>query len=283
VAWNVQGTALSRSGKDLIKVDLCDPKQIRDALLKYKPHVIIHCAAQRFPDKVDKNLDAATKLNVEASGEIARVCEEIGAWCLYISTDYVFADRGQKPGHLSKDQPNPLQNYGKLKLAGEQATLKAQPTGGVLRIPALYGPVEELSESPITNVVINTVLDTSKPAVHDAWATRMPTHVDDVAFIVRQLAERRMANAKFGGIFHFSGNEPYSKIEMARTMGKILGIDTKHLSGDSSQPTGSAAARPKDSRLDCSELVAMGFVLKITPFEEGLRSMLAPFNLSKTS
>lgn len=65
------------------------------------------------------------------------------------------------------------------------------PDNGVLRVPILYGEVETLKESAVT-VLFSKVKDTSCQAPMDVKQRRFPTHVDDVAYVTRKLAEKRL-------------------------------------------------------------------------------------------
>ncbi len=97
---------------------------------------------------------------------------------VYISTDYVF-DGTSAPYDVDAI-PNPIQLYGKTKLAGEQAILSTVSEIGrrvVLRVPVLYGPVKVNSDSAI-NIVLDVVRDQSgKEYKMDHYQTRYPTNV----------------------------------------------------------------------------------------------------------
>ena len=62
-----------RSGgaTNLVKVDLTDIDNIENFINKMKPDFLIHSAAQRFPDKLQKNPEEGRKLNVEATKALA--------------------------------------------------------------------------------------------------------------------------------------------------------------------------------------------------------------------
>merc|ERR1712155_210146 len=100
------GLAHSRPGPGLVQLDLTDL-----------------AAAQRFPDKVEADFEAAKLLNVESSRTIAEACQEAGARMIYISTDYVFP--GDHPPYFPDNPARPLNKYGETKLAGEAAVLGA--------------------------------------------------------------------------------------------------------------------------------------------------------------
>ena len=60
-----------RTAPDLHKLDLTDFGTVTAAITKFKPTFIIHSAAQRFPDKVSSNPEAARRLNVDATFHLA--------------------------------------------------------------------------------------------------------------------------------------------------------------------------------------------------------------------
>lgn len=205
--WTVKGTGFSRAstvqttasdGKptpEILKLDLSKPSEIESLLDTLKPHVVVHCAANRYPDKVDKDPEGTKKLNVEASGTLAKFCAERGILLIYISTDYVFSGRPGEAPYEAGDQTGPTNLYGATKLDGERAVLgefeKAETKGGfgvVLRVPILYGKAERTDESAV-NVLIESVRKAAAAAEEekdkkkikmDHWALRYPTNTEDV-------------------------------------------------------------------------------------------------------
>ena len=89
----VIGTAFSRSGTNLVQVDLTNLDQAKKIILDNKPDVLVHAAAQRFPDKMQKDPELARRLNVDATKVLAESLKDVGGKMLYISTDYVFDGR----------------------------------------------------------------------------------------------------------------------------------------------------------------------------------------------
>jgi dTDP-4-dehydrorhamnose reductase len=63
----------SRIGDGLHKLDLTDENEVKKAVMQFKPRFLIHCAAQRFPEKVDLDPEGAAKINVDASRYLAQV------------------------------------------------------------------------------------------------------------------------------------------------------------------------------------------------------------------
>jgi dTDP-4-dehydrorhamnose reductase len=215
----------------------------------------------------DTDPAATTALNVDATRAVVDAARESGAWVLYISTDYVFD--GTRPPYRIDDPTNPINHYGRTKLQGEVATLQSDPQNCALRIPILYGLVESLDESPVT-ILARDVRD-PRPKLVEHWATRFPTHADDVAVVCRQIVLRRIEDPGLAGIFHWRGGEALTKYEMAVEIARALGLSAAHLSPDDRPPAG--APRPKNTMLDCSRLEALG-IGRRTPFLEGIAEAL---------
>ncbi|XP_010175436.1 methionine adenosyltransferase 2 subunit beta-like, partial [Antrostomus carolinensis] len=120
--WNAVGCGYRRARPRFEQINLLDSVAVHDIIHDFQPHVIVHCAAERRPDVVESQPDAASQLNVAASGNLAKEAAGVGAFLIYISTDYVFD--GTSPPYKESDVPNPLNLYGKTKLDGEKAVLE---------------------------------------------------------------------------------------------------------------------------------------------------------------
>ncbi|KAJ2355684.1 hypothetical protein IWW50_003157, partial [Coemansia erecta] len=207
----VIGTAFSRATDKLEKLDLSDQAAVSAFLSKHQPQAVIHCAAEKRPDVAESNQPAVEQLNAQVPGYLARLAKQINAFFVYISTDYVFD--GTKPPYQVDDQPNPLNFYGRTKLAGEKAVLAANEQAVILRVPVLYGEAESASESAI-NVLVDLVRGSANAKV-DALQARFPTCTDDVARVLLDMAEVSVgaAGEAISGIFHFSAKEELTKYQ----------------------------------------------------------------------
>ncbi len=150
-------------------------------------------AANRFPDKVDKDPEGTRVINIEASKSLAQLCAQRGIFLIYISTDYVFAGKPGDAPYEADAQTGPTNLYGQTKLDGETAVLEAfkaagkEGLGAVLRVPVLYGSALENKESAV-NVLMDAVLKVQQEGVKvsmDHWALRFPTNTEDVARVCR--------------------------------------------------------------------------------------------------
>ncbi|XP_042223014.1 methionine adenosyltransferase 2 subunit beta-like [Homarus americanus] len=178
--WKVVGIAFSRVGPGLRRCDLTNEEDVSTLIKEEKPDVIIHAAAQRFPDIVENKYEETVLLNVKTSALIASIAHEIGCKMIHISTDYVFD--GSAPPYTVEDKCNPLSKYGQTKLDSEQAILTEVSSACILRVPVLYGPVERLEESAVTCLL--GILKSKEPKSVSHYDKRCPAHVHDVAHIL---------------------------------------------------------------------------------------------------
>ncbi|KAF7319002.1 RmlD-sub-bind domain-containing protein [Mycena chlorophos] len=256
-AADTQVLALShtRSGDGLTQLDLLDKPKVESSLSAFKPDWLIHCAAERRPDVAEKDPEGAQKLNADVPLHLAQLAKSLHFTLIYISTDYVFD--GTAPPYAPAAKPNPLQLYGRTKLDGELSVLSVPGASAViLRVPVLYGPAPNNSDSAV-NILVDVVADQSgKIYKMDHFATRYPTNVVDIAnFLVRLSAFK----ASIPPILHYSGDEPFTKYEMCLIFAKILGVSHAHIIPDAEPPTGAGATtRPRDCHLYTKETEDLG-------------------------
>ena len=280
--YTLLGLAYSRATPPLQKVDLCDEAATKAVIEEFKPDIVVHCAAERFPDKVDADPDRAKTLNVGACERLAAACADCGAALVYISTDYVF-DGGVKTGvyppYDTDAPPNPINFYGETKRAGEVAVLAVQAAHPcVLRVPVLYAYDQEtLAESASLVVAEALKGSSSEPKLIDDWGVRFPTACDDVSEAIRLIIEaKREDKAKITGIYHCSSPERSTKYSQSLLMAKVLGLPSEHLKPNGEPPSG--APRPQNTQLDCSSTwAALGGKPQFKSLEEGFARALAPF------
>jgi dTDP-4-dehydrorhamnose reductase len=123
---------------DRARLDLTDLDQIVRVVREVKPALIINAGAYTAVDKAESDAAVAIRVNGDAPGVLADEARKIGAALIHYSTDYVFD--GKKAGAYSEaDTANPLNVYGRSKLAGERAIAQAGNHYLVLRTSWVYG------------------------------------------------------------------------------------------------------------------------------------------------
>lgn len=105
---------------DRTQADLTQLEKLKQILIDLKPDVIVNAAAYTAVDKAEEEQELAMLINGTAPGVIAEAAKQLDALFIHYSTDYVFDGTKTEP-YTEKDTPNPINVYGKTKLAGEKA------------------------------------------------------------------------------------------------------------------------------------------------------------------
>lgn len=123
--------------KDLSHLDITDDEAINNLFQKESYDYCINCAAYTNVEQAEKTPEPAYRVNVEGVKKLAMACKKHGVVLIHVSTDYVFD--GEKEGpYTVEDRPNPINEYGKSKLKGEQYIRELLENHYILRTSWLY-------------------------------------------------------------------------------------------------------------------------------------------------
>ncbi|CAF3841776.1 unnamed protein product [Adineta steineri] len=276
--WDVTGLAYNRANKKhLIRCDLTNFDETDKIIREIQPHAIVHCAAERKPDVFEKDPKHSMFLNVEVTRHLAEFAAKENIFFILISTDYVFD--GKNPPYKEDATPNPLQAYGKSKYEAELVTQKASKNHLILRVPLLYGEVENLDENAVT-ILLKNIKNTDTRAKMDDVQTRYPTYVGDVAEVCLQLCEQRIKQnrTEIHGIVHFSGTQKYTKFQMAILIASLFHLPIDHIERDQGSVSNANVQRPDNAALDSSKLSHdLGIHIDQVNFETTIRRCLESF------
>jgi dTDP-4-dehydrorhamnose reductase len=120
------------------ELDLGDSDAIRRFVREVRPELIINAAAYTAVDKAEQESDLAMRVNGTAPGVLAEEAKRLGAILVHYSTDYVF-DGAKQSAYKEEDAPNPLNVYGRTKLAGDRAISESGCRYLILRTSWVYG------------------------------------------------------------------------------------------------------------------------------------------------
>ncbi|KAJ4993414.1 Methionine adenosyltransferase 2 subunit beta [Stagonosporopsis vannaccii] len=291
--WKAIGTGLHRiNPPDVVSLNLTSPGAIASLLDSVDPDVVVHCAANRYPDSCTANPAAARAINVEASRALAAATAARNILLIYISTDYVFPGRPGEAPYATTAPPDPPNMYGRTKLEGERAVLAAatQPNRAVvLRVPILYGPCDEPTESAV-NVLMAQLwtaqkLSPSDPKLHvDDYALRYPTNTQDVGRVCRDIAAFYLSTEnearELPTVLHFSGDECLTKWGIVKAFAEITGLPVDYLEPvrpQEGEVVGDGTVRPFDCHLDTRELRDLGVDVSTVGFREWWSKELGVF------
>jgi dTDP-4-dehydrorhamnose reductase len=142
--------AATRLGHDVValsraELDVTDADHVRRVVAAAEPRAVVNCAAWTDVDGAETAEAAATAVNGDGAGNVARAAAEVGARIVHVSTDYVFDGEREHAGGgagepwIESDPVNPLGAYGRSKLAGEEQVAAATPEHAIVRTAWLYG------------------------------------------------------------------------------------------------------------------------------------------------
>jgi dTDP-4-dehydrorhamnose reductase len=117
--------------------DIADRASVDAAFAEIRPDVVINAAAYNAVDDAEKNSKVAYAVNATGPGNLARAAERAGSRIIHISTDYVFDGASREP-YRPTDATNPLNTYGKSKLAGEREVEQAASDHLIIRTSWLF-------------------------------------------------------------------------------------------------------------------------------------------------
>jgi len=144
IGWELQRTlaqlgevvALGHTGEAAL--DLTNPQTIRNILRDTRPDLVVNAAAYTNVDHAENEPELALSINGHAPGVMAEEAKRLGALMVHYSTDYVFDGTKEVP-YTEDDTPNPINVYGRSKLAGEQAIQSVAGRYLIFRTSWVYG------------------------------------------------------------------------------------------------------------------------------------------------
>ncbi|MDH3992580.1 MAG: dTDP-4-dehydrorhamnose reductase [Gammaproteobacteria bacterium] len=196
------GQELTRSSGVLLQcvplsrreLDLADQDALQRALDDIAPQQVVNAAAYTAVDAAESDAAGAWRGNAEGPRLLAGACAERGIRLLHVSTDFVFD--GESPHPYTPEAPTaPLGEYGRSKLAGEQAVLEECPGALILRTGWVYSRFG----GNFVKTMLRLMADRDELAVV-ADQVGTPTWAAGLAQALWAAVER----PQLGGIYHWS-------------------------------------------------------------------------------
>jgi dTDP-4-dehydrorhamnose reductase len=122
---------------DFPAIDLADSAATRQLVHDCQPDLVVNAAAYTAVDLAEGEPELAAAINSTAPAILAEETKRIGSALIHYSTDYVFDGQKDTP-YLETDQTNPLNVYGRTKLAGEMAVEQVGYAYMILRTSWVY-------------------------------------------------------------------------------------------------------------------------------------------------
>ena len=247
---------------DIDTLDICDKEAVRRFVEENEVRYVLNCAAYTAVDKAEENVELCGRINRDAVRNIGEAARKVGAKVIHVSTDYVFDGTSCRP-YREEDAPAPVSVYGRTKLEGEEALMKACPESVIIRTAWLY--------SEYGNNFLKTVLRLARERdelrfVFDQVGT--PTYAGDLALALLTVLEKAEAGKFVPGIYHFSDEGVCSWYDFTVKILRIAGLDKRVIPIESEDyPT--PARRPHYSVLNKGKIKSV-YGLAIPHWESSL-------------
>jgi len=199
-------------------LDITDGVAVQTFIKLHKPDVVVHAAAMTQPDPCELNPIDCWEVNVTATRFLIDAAEEVKAFFIFLSTDFVFD--GLNGPYTETDIPGPVNYYGSSKLAAEKSVMESSLLQwAIVRTVLVYGNILVGNRSNVISWVKEN-LEQEKPikVVGDQWRT--PTYVEDLAKGILLVIQKKAT-----GIYHISGEEGLSPYDMAVATADYLHLD----------------------------------------------------------
>jgi dTDP-4-dehydrorhamnose reductase len=259
------------AGRDTM--DLVDPDAIRRTVREVHPDVIVNAAGYTAVDRAESDAATVHRVNAAASGILAEEAKRIGALLVHYSSVYVF-DGTKATAYDENDTPNPINEYGRSKLAGERAITAVGGDFLILRASWVY----DLRGRNFLLTMLGLAAERAELHVVDdqvgspTWARAI---AEATTHVLRNVGRAREAAGVYnlaaeGSVTRYAFTE--RTLEVSADVGS--GAARPRLSRIRTSDFPLPAARPLNSVLDSRKLES-SFGLRLSTWEEQLRGCLA--------
>ncbi len=234
-------------GADIKDFDITDAAATARFIEDYAPDTVIHCSAYTAVDRAEEEADLCRRVNVEGTRNIARVCRQLSARMVYVSTDYVFPGFGDRFYEVN-DPTGPATVYGKTKLGGEDAVKALLDRYFIVRVSWVFGK----NGNNFVKTMLRLGRERSEVSVVDDQIGS-PTYTADLAPVLCDLVQTE----KYG-VYHVTNEGVCSWADFAAEIFRLGGCTARVKPIPSSQYP-AKAPRPLNSRLSKKSLLEAGF------------------------
>lgn len=210
--------------KDKEDFDITDFELAKNMIKEISPEIIINCTGYIDVEKAETEEDKANLLNGYAVENLAKVCKEIDATLIHMSTEYVF-DGEKKEGYDENSMPNSKNAYGRSKALGEKLLQEVNCNHYIVRTSWLFGKNMQRGKERGVNF-IERIQELAKERdelnmVNDQFSK--PTFTFDLANALKKLIDEKFDF----GIYHIVNEGVATPYELANAVFEKENIKTK--------------------------------------------------------
>lgn len=231
------------TGLDIQEIDITNQNELFNKFSEIKPKIVINCSAYNLVENAEKDPNPAFKVNFEGVSNIVQACIKNNCFLVHYSTNHVF-DGTKKTPYLETDSTNPINQYGKSKLAGEEIIKKELPNNHlIIRTSWLYGEGTQnfiykfLKRNNEGGELVGVVNEIASPT-----STRLLVEIT-----IQAIEE------KLKGLYHLSNSGSASRWDWADEILQIIG-KPKEIKKVNVEYFNLLAKLPVNATLDCTKI-----------------------------
>ncbi len=222
-------------GNNFIDINILDFVALKKEILRIEPRIIINCAAFTNVDEAERKKSECWNLNVTLVEKLAQLSSSLEAHLIHFSSDYIF--NGNSGPYYEDAKPNPINYYGKSKLASENIILSKLNDFSIIRTNFLYGNSDLYNPTFVNSVYNNLKQGKQINVVNSLYSC--PVFTKDISIGVKELILQQ-----FSGIVNFAGPEYLSRFEIALKICDFFKFDKNNIKEANISDIGFEAKRP---------------------------------------
>jgi dTDP-4-dehydrorhamnose reductase len=189
--------------------DLANPADVETAICRSAPSLVVNCAAYTSVDKAEQEPELAWRVNAESPAAIARAATVLKIPVVHVSTDYVFDGHSNRP-YRERDGANPINAYGRTKLAGDLAISTLCEQHWILRTSWVFSE----HGSNFVKTMLRLAGERDRLTIVADQRGR-PSYAGDIAVVIARLVERIETGTPTPGTYHLGGGPEITWFEFA--------------------------------------------------------------------
>lgn len=238
-------------GASLHNCDITNYVQLGNLIEDIEPDAVIHAAALSNTAVCEKDPELSFRVNVEASVNLAGMCNDLSIPFLFTSTDLVFD--GKQGNYNEEDNVSPLSVYGKHKAMAETRIAEVYPQATIVRLPLMFGALEA-SQHNFFGQTINRLRNVQNVTLFED-EYRSVCGARSIAEGLLQLVEVY----KLPRIIHLAGLRSISRFEFGLLLAEAFRLNSSLLLPCKQEDIPSLSPRPKDVSMDITLAQNLGF------------------------
>ena len=200
-------------------LDITDKKSIYKSFKGKKYDYCVNFAAYTNVEQAEKTPEIAYQVNSEGVRDLAQTCLENGTSLIHISTDYVFDGKKASP-YVVGDKTNPINEYGKSKLEGEEYIRSILSNHFIIRTSWLYS-------KKYGHNFYRTILNKAKEGAELRITDEQKGCPTDTETLAKFILDKIILGNKTFGTYHVTDDVPMTWYDFAKKIIKDNGLTEK--------------------------------------------------------